>query len=137
VNITTGSNGTFTFGTGFSITTNVSTAFLVSGNSAQITYSGSITQTAGALMIQMTNFAPGGNAVFQTGTLAGSGTSTGINLNNVDGTVSFNGTTTLSGTAAVSVNTGSSGTISFGSGATMTNVSGTSFTVTASNPILT
>src|SRR5213076_3258947 len=136
--ILSNSTGTFSFGTGVAITNPSGSGFVVNGSTPAVTYSGNITKSNAGLMVDITNQAASARTiVFQTGTLSGSGTSTGINLNNVDGTVSFNGTTTLGGTAAVSVNTGSSGTINFSAGAAMTNVSGTSFTVAASNPTLT
>jgi hypothetical protein len=137
IDILVNSTGTFSFGGGVTITNPSGSGFTVNGSTPAVTYSGNISKSSAGLLVDITNQAASARVItFQTGTLTGSGTSTGINLNNVDGTVNFNGATTLSGTAAVSVNTGSSGSISFGAGATMTNVSGTSFTVTASNPIV-
>ena len=137
VDILVNSTGTFSFGGGVTITNPSGSGFTVNGSTPAVTYSGNISKSSAGLLVDITNQAASARVItFQTGTLTGSGTSTGINLNNVDGTVNFNGATTLSGTAAVSVNTGSSGSITFGAGASMTNVSGTSFTVTASNPIV-
>jgi hypothetical protein len=118
VDINTGSAGTFSFGTGTTITSPTGTAFVFNGSTASVTYSGSITQANNALMVDITNQATGA-ITFQTGTLSASN-GTGINLNNADGGVSFNGTTTLNGgNAHIDINTGSGGIINFTSGASV------------------
>src|SRR5262249_41703110 len=65
-----------------------------------------------------------GTITFQTGTLSStssSGSANGINLNNADGTVNFNGTTTLNGgNAHIDLNTGCGGTFSFSTSASIT-----------------
>jgi hypothetical protein len=132
VDINTGSSGTFTFGSNASITSPAATAFNVNGSSANVTYSGSITQAAaGQAMVNITN-ETAGTITFQTGTLSATN-GTGIVLNNADGTVNFNGTTTLNGgNAHVDINTGSSGTFAFGTGTSITSPTGTAFVFNSS-----
>src|SRR5262245_27529672 len=107
--------GTFTFGTGVSVTGGASgAAFDVSGGSANITYSGNITQASNNALVNVT----GGNTgtiTFQTGTLSATA-GTGLQFNNADGTYNFNGTATLNGgNAGIDITNGSGGTFSFGS----------------------
>jgi hypothetical protein len=133
IGILTGSSGTFTFSNNTSITNPTGTAFVANGSSANVTYSGNITKsgTSAGLIVDITNESAG-TITFQTGTLTSSSSAgTGINLSSANGTVNFNGTTTLNaGNAHVDINTGSSGTILFGSGASIgatTSPTGTAF----------
>ena len=99
-----------------------------------ITYSGGIdkTGTSAGLLVDVTNQASG-TITFQTGTLnSTSSAGTGINLNNADGTVNFNGTTTLNGgDSAIDITNGSAGTFNFG-GTTITNPTGIALNVDGS-----
>src|SRR5262245_59085585 len=96
VDILGGSGGTFSFGANTSITNPTGTAFDVQGSTANVTYSGNITQaTAGQAMVNVLNES-GGTITFQTGTLSATN-GTGLQFNNADGTVNFNGTTKLNG----------------------------------------
>ena len=139
INIVNGSTGTFTFGTASFIgntNTPKGTAFRVNGSTPSVTYSGNMTQaTAGQLLVDITNQASG-TITFQTGTLQASN-GNGINLSNADGTINFNGTTTMvGGDAGVDVVVGSSGTIGFSSLSIASPV-GTALNVNASAPNLT
>jgi hypothetical protein len=145
IDITTGSGGTFSFNSNTSITNPSGTAFNFNASTANVTYSGSMTKSgAGAGQIVDIVGQASGTITFQTGTLSSTATSgTGINLSNVDGTVNFNGTTTLNGgDASVDIIAGSSGTIVFSSNASINNPSGIAYnedtstaTVTFGGPI--
>jgi hypothetical protein len=139
IDILTGSSGTFAFSNNTSITNPTGTAFVVNGSSATVTYSGNITKngTSPGLIVDVTNESAG-TITFQTGALSSSTTAgTGINLSNADGTVNFNGTTTLNGgNAHIDINTGSGGTIALGSGASIgakTSPTGIAFNETGSS----
>lgn len=136
VDIGNGSAGTFTFATGTSITSPTGTAFAVNGSSPAVTYSGNLTQANNALLVDVSE-QPGGTVTFQTGTLSAMN-GAGIQLSNADGTVSFNGTTTLNGgDAGVDVIAGSAGTIAFAATASITNPTGVGLLVMDSEPNLT
>lgn len=123
IDITNSSTGTFTFGTGASVTSPTGSAFTVYGSSPTVTYSGNLTKGNAGLLVDIGE-QPGGSVTFQTGTLSATA-GLGISLSNADGTVAFNGTTTLNGgDAGVDVVSGSSGAISFGTGASIANASG-------------
>jgi hypothetical protein len=131
------SGGTFNFGANTSITNPTGTAFRANGLPA-VTYSGNITKsgTSPGLLVDLTNITSG-TILFQTGTLSStSSAGTGIQLSNADGTVSFNGTTTLNGgDAGVDIVNGTDnvGAITFASGTTITNPSGTAFNFNGSS----
>jgi hypothetical protein len=116
--------GTFSAGSGSSITNATGTDFSINAGNAAVTYDGTITDTTGRL-VSVTS-ATGGTKSF-TGAISdtGSGTGTGIFLNsNAGATINFSGTLTLS--------TGSSATAAFtATGAGPAATSGG--TVTASN----
>ncbi len=137
IDIINGSAGTFNFGSGVSITNPTGSGFVVNASTPSVTYSGNITKsgTSAGLLVDIQGQASG-TITFQTGTLSStSSAGTGIELNNADGTVNFNGTTTLNGgDAGVDIITGSAGTISFGANASITNPTGTAFNVNASTP---
>ena len=144
INITNGSGGAFSFSGNTSVTNGLvganNACFVANGSSAGVTYSGNLTKNAASagLLVDVTTEASG-TITFQTGTLSSTSSSgTGINLNNADGTVNFNGTTTLNGgNAHVDINTGATGTFGFTNGAAITNPSGTAFSVNASGPSIT
>lgn len=116
IDITNGSGGTFTFGSNLAITSPSGTAFTANGSTANVTYSGNITQgTASQRLLDITNESAG-TITFQTGTLSATN-GTGLLFSNADGTVNLNGTTTLNGgDAGVDVNNGTSGTINIANG---------------------
>ena len=138
VDILNDSDGAFTFGVATSITGVAGTAFNLDASGADVTYNGFITKgpgTAGRLVaISNQDVVAGNDVVFQTGTLQAQA-GDGILLSNADGTVSFNGTTTLAGgDAGIDVAAGSGGTFSFASGVAVTSPSGTAFAVSSSSP---
>ena len=118
VDITNGSGGTFTFGTGTAITNSAGTGVNVYGSAPTVTYSGSITKsgTSTGRLVEVGE-QTGGTVTFNTGTLSAtssSNLSTGISLSNADGTVTFAGSVALSGgDAGVDIVSGSSGNIDF------------------------
>ena len=140
IDITSGSSGTFTFGTGVSITNPSGTAFNHNGSTAGVTYSGAIAKsgTSPGRIVDVTNQASG-TITFQTGTLSStSSAGTGILLSNADGTVAFNGTTTLNGgDAGIDVENGSGGTITFTSSATVANPTNEAIRINGSAPTFT
>jgi len=147
IDIRNGSGGTVSFSTNTSVTNGLVDAtdnacFRVDASAPNVTYSGSLTKN-GAVTGRLVDIQgqSGGTITFQTGTLSAtstSGTSTGIGLDNADGTVNFNGTNTLNGgNAGVDIITGSSGTFSFSSNTAITNPTGTAFNVSGSSPNVT
>lgn len=128
IGIANNSAGTFNFSSGTSLTNSAGvTPFAVADSSANITYSGSLSHsnaiTAG-ILIQNES---AGTITFNTGTINITN-GTGIQLDNVDSIVNFNGTTTLNGgDAGVDILNGSAGTITFGSGASINNPTGVAF----------
>jgi hypothetical protein len=93
IDILNGSGGTFSFSTNTTITNPSGSAFNVDGTTisvtAGITYSGSITQNTSGQRLVNINTTGSGTISFQTGTLSGGSAATGINLNAVNGNVSF------------------------------------------------
>lgn len=141
-----GSQGTFQFGApgnGFAITSGAGTAFNFQGSAADVTYHGGITKsgTQTGRMVDISGQRAASAIVFQTGTLSAtssSPSSTGILLNDADGSVSFNGTTTLNGgDAAIDVENGSAGTLAFGAGTSVTNAAGELIRIVGSAPTFT
>lgn len=132
IDILNGSNGTFTFGAGTAITNaNANPAFRIDNGDealAGLTYSGNITNTNGRA-VQLSNITDGaGNITFQTGTIADSGTGTGIEIGDVDEQVNFNGPITLQGADGLDIRNGSAGTFTFAN-TTITDVGNTAFLV--------
>lgn len=128
IDITNGSAGTFTFGTGTSVTNPTGSAFTVYGSSPTVSYSGSLTKNNAGLLVEIGE-QPGGSVTFQTGTLSASA-GDGIHLANADGSVLFTGTTTLSGgSPRVLVNNGSDGVFDFGVNTSVTTTTGTALDV--------
>jgi hypothetical protein len=149
INITNGSGGAFSFSGNTSVTNGLvganNACFTANGSTAGVTYSGNLTKsgTSAGLLVDVTTEASG-TITFQTGTLSStssSATSNGININNADGTVNFNGTNTLTGgNAHVLIANGSAGTFNFSSSSTITSPSSSpAFDVsgTPANPTVT
>jgi hypothetical protein len=141
VDILTDSAGTFTFASTTTITSPSGTAFNVDGgvstSTANVTYSGNITQASNAAMVSVTNHNTG-TITFQTGTLNATN-GTGLQFSNADSasSYSFNGTTTLNGgDAGIDIISGSDGTFTFGAATSITrglNVAGEAFRLLSSN----
>jgi hypothetical protein len=137
IDIFSGSAGTFTFGTGTSITNPSGICFAVDGGTASSTYSGNITQENNSAMVSITGGHSTGTVTFQTGTL-GATNGQGLQFDNADGTYNFTGTTTLNGgDSAIDIRTGSSGTFTFGTNTAITSPTGTAFEVNSGNPSVT
>ena len=114
--------GTFSAGSGSTITNATGTDFSINAGTAAVTYNGTITDTTGRL-VSVTS-ATGGTKSF-TGTISdtGSGTGTGIFLNaNTGATISFTNTLTLS--------TGSSNAFTATGGGTVSSTDANSTVVT-------
>ena len=141
IDILNGSSGTFNFGQNlvstWSITSPTGTAFSIDSSTANVIYSGNITQANNAAAVDI-NVHSGGTVTFTTGS-GGAGTisatnGTGLQFSNADGSYSFNGTATLNGgDAGIDIDTGSSGTFSFNSNTSITNPSGDSFLLSSSD----
>lgn len=152
IDILNGSTGTFSFGTGTSITraNNVAgAAFNLSGataSNANVTYSGSMTLgTATGNMINIDNH-DAGTMTFQTGNLTkGSSTTQGISISNSNGgTVNINNPTvaiTMTGGNAISLTSNTGGTMNFtpaagGNGIDLTTTSGVGFNATGGGTLI-
>jgi hypothetical protein len=64
------------------------TAFSVNGSNPTVTYQGDITQNNAARLVDIQN-TTGNSVTFNTGTLTGGASSTGVNINAANGSVSF------------------------------------------------
>ncbi len=132
IDITGGSSGTFAFASGTAVTNPTGTAFRVASSTPAVTFNGNLTKngTSAGLLVDISGQASG-TIAFANGTLTGTSTAgSGIQLSDVDGTVSFNGTTTLAnGDNGVDVISGSTGAISFASTSSIANPSGTALRV--------
>src|SRR5262249_6285277 len=110
-------SGTSNLGTG-SMTGASGATFLVSGGNPTVTYSGNITQNNAARLIDIQN-TTANTITFQTGTVTGGASSTGININAVNGNVTFSNGMTLGTSGSRMTNqaltiTGGTGTYSLG-----------------------
>ena len=102
IDILNGSTGTFTFGTGTSITNPTGQAFTLLDSDAGVTYSGSISDEDDVAVSINNHDAQ--TITFQTGTIVSNGTGIRV-LNCNGGTINFNGNLTL--------NTGANNAVSF------------------------
>ncbi|WP_217571371.1 hypothetical protein [Mesorhizobium sp. GbtcB19] len=121
-------SGTVNLGAG-SLVGGSAAAVAISGGSANLIYSGDVSQaTAGQALVSVAG-GHTGTVTFNTGTLSATN-GTGLQFDNADGTYNFNGTTTLNGgDAGVDILNGSGGTFTFGSGTSITSPTGTAFNV--------
>ena len=128
IGIGNNSAGTFNFASGTSLTNSAGlTPFSVANSSANITYSGNLTHSNAITAAVLIQNESAGTITFNTGTINITN-GTGIQLDNVDSIVNFNGTTTMNGgDAGVDILNGSAGTFTFGSGTTITNPTGSAF----------
>ena len=83
----TGVSGTSNFGSG-SLTGASGSEFLISAGSPTVTYTGSITQNNAARVVDIQS-TTGGAVTFNTGTITGGASSTGVILSSDNGNVSF------------------------------------------------
>jgi hypothetical protein len=135
VDITNLSNGSFSFGSGASITNPSGIAFDVNGGSPTITYAGSITHNSGRA-VSVQNM--GGTATF-SGNISGTGASaSGILVHNSGANVTFSGATkslSTQGNGAVTL-TNNSGSILFSGGnLAITTTSGAGFSATGGGTV--
>ncbi len=138
ISIQNGSGGSFTFGSGVSVTNPNNIAFNVDGTATAqtcgITYSGSIAQANNFAAVNIKNHSTG-TVTFQTGTINATN-GTGLQFDNTDATYNFTGTTTLNGgDAGVDITNGSAGAFNFASPSgsmSITNPSGIAFNVNGS-----
>src|SRR6185369_14173125 len=115
IDILNGSAGTFSFGSGTTITSPSGTAFNVgtSPGNPNVTYSGTITQNTASQRVVNIDGTTGNTILFQTGTITGGANSSGVNINASTGSVTFSNGMTMgtSGSrmvnSAVTINTGS------------------------------
>jgi large repetitive protein len=133
IDIIGGSDGTFSFGTGTTITNPSGTAFLLSGSNANVTYSGTISDSSG-FAIDIDNH-DAGTVTFQTGSITSTGTGLRVANSNA-GTINFNSPTIALSTGtsqAVTLDVGNGGgTINFnptggGGGLDISTTTGTGF----------
>lgn len=141
-----GSQGTFQFGApgnGFAITSGAGTAFNFQGSAADVVFNGGITRngTQTGRLVDITGQRSLSAITFQTGTLSATSSSAqsmGILLSDADGSVAFNGTTTLNGgDAGIDVENGSTGTIGFAGTASVTNATNELIRIVNSAPTFT
>ncbi|WP_225248149.1 hypothetical protein [Mesorhizobium sp. J8] len=104
-------------------------AIAVSGGSANLVYSGNVTQATAGQALLSVGSGHSGTITFNTGTLSATN-GTGLQFDNADGTYNFNGTTTLNGgDAGIDIVNGSSGNFTFNANTSITNPSGVGFNV--------
>lgn len=121
IDITNGSQGTFTFGSLTTITDPSGTSFNLNNSNANVTYSGNITDNSGyAIDI---NTRSSGTVTFQTGSITSTGTGLRVQ-NSTGGTINFNSpvkSITATSSNGVQLATNSGGTINFGNGGLVVN----------------
>lgn len=118
---------------GGSIGTPAGIAFDLNGGSANVTYAGSISNTANALLVEITGRTAG--TVALSGALSSTGSGNGISVaSNTGGTINFSNaakTLTTGADPAVTLSSNSGATINFtGGGLAITTTSGAGFTAT-------
>jgi Domain of unknown function (DUF4214)/Bacterial Ig domain len=128
IDILNGSGGTFTFGANTSITNPSGTTFNLQSSTANVTYSGNITKSAGAVIAQLDiDFHSVGTVTFNTGTISlTTAAFTGLQCTFCSGTYNFNGPVTLSTGAANAIleNSNPGSTFNFGGPVNITTTSG-------------
>lgn len=117
--------------TGGSISGSTGAAVAVSGQTASLTYGGSVTKSGAGELLSVSN-SHSGTLTFN-GTLTGTGGS-GLVFNDADGSYNFNGTTSLSGGPRVDISNNSTGDFFFGADAEITNATGTAVSVNGAGP---
>ncbi len=134
IDILGGSSGSFTFGTGTSITSPSGTAFNVDGLTGDIlglTYSGSIVQANNATTVSISNHTTtGAPIVFDASSTINATNGNGLQFSDADRVYTFNGTVTLNGgDAGIDIINNSGGTFNFGSGVSVTSPTGAAFRI--------
>lgn len=130
IDITDGSNGTFVFGTGASITNPSGIAFEINSSHPSLTYSGNMTQANNAALIYiLSNIGPGAppaSVLFQTGTLTATN-GIGIQTSSTPFPITFSGPVILNGGDAGIDIFRNTGPIVFGASVAITSPSGIAF----------
>lgn len=146
IDVVNGSAGTFTFGTGTTVTSPNGIAIDVQGGTASLNFNGNATQANNFALLSVNGGHAGGTLAFATGTLTATNGS-GLQFNNADGTYDFDGTLSFtnsvggaSADAGIDVTNGSGGTFTIADGtgsAAIGNPFGTAVTVNGSSPTFT
>ena len=112
ISIDNGSSGTFQFGTNTTVTNSTSDSFYMNNSSANVTFDGAIGQNTASAVVRISNQSAG-TVTFSSGAIIVASNGSGIQLDNVDGTVNFLQTIAILGgqSTGFSVTNGSSGTI--------------------------
>jgi mucin-19 len=127
IDILGGSDGAFMFGANTSITSPTGTAFNLSGGTADVTFSGNITQANNAVTVNVEG-GHSGTLTFETGTIHATN-GDGLRFDDADGTYNFVGTTMLAGgDARIAILAGSDGTFTFAA-STIANPGGTGIAI--------
>jgi len=144
IDIINDSEGTFTFSTGTSITSPTGTAFNLNGGTANVTYSGTITQANNATTIAIANHDnnvgnTGGMILFDADSVIQATNGDGLQFNMADANLTyiFDGTTTLNGGDAGIDILNSDGTFTFSQDTSITDPTGTAFNVDGGLPTVT
>ncbi|QND67822.1 hypothetical protein HB777_30340 [Mesorhizobium loti] len=120
VGIVGGSSGTLTFGTGSSIAGTSSNAFSITSSTPNVTYNGTISQTAAASAVRITTMT-GGTATFGGKITANTGAANAIDLsNNTSTAIAFNGGLIINTTSGIGLNATNVSTLGISSAATNT-----------------
>ena len=128
IDILSGSDGSFEFGSGTSILNPTGAALTVRDSSADLVYSGSMSQNNAASLLDVTNHS-GGTLSLRSGSLTASN-GDGLQFVNADGTYEILGVTTLDGgNAGIDILADSAGSFTFGNGTKIINPTGSAFTV--------
>ncbi|BCA81030.1 OmpA family protein [Desulfuromonas sp. AOP6] len=128
IDILSGSDGSFEFGNGTSILNPTGAALTVRDSSADLVYSGSMSQNNAASLLDVANHS-GGTLTLRTGNLTASN-GDGLQFVNADGTYEILGITTLDGgNAGIDILADSAGNFTFGSSTKVINPTGSAFVV--------
>lgn len=130
IRFTGASSGTATFASDVALVNNGGvgdSAFEIEGGTADITYSGNITQSGSTQDAVEIRGGHTGTVTFQTGTILATN-GEGLRFDNADGTYNFNGTATMNGgDAGIDIENNSGGTFTFGANTSIITPTGTSY----------
>ncbi|MER9439487.1 inverse autotransporter beta domain-containing protein [Mesorhizobium sp. M0618] len=125
IGIVGGSSGTLTFGVGSSIANTSSNAFSISNSTPNVTYNGTINQTAATSAVTISGMS-GGSATFGGAITASTATAFAINLSgNTGGTIKFTGGLDLTTTIGTGFSATGGGTITVAAAGTERITTGT------------
>ncbi|MER9643896.1 inverse autotransporter beta domain-containing protein [Mesorhizobium sp. M0239] len=125
IGIVGGSSGTLTFGVGSSIANTSSNAFSISNSTPNVTYNGTINQTAATSAVTISGMS-GGSATFGGAITASTATAFAINLSgNTGGTIKFTGGLDLTTTIGTGFSATGGGTITVAAAGTEQITTGT------------